>query len=270
MQQRVVLVTGASSGFGKACAELLSENGYLVYGASRNPDLDASTSNLRPLAMDVRNDTSVNNAVQEILQCHSRLDVLINCAGNGYAGAVEEMSMVEYQSQFDTNFFGAVRTTKAVLPQMRKQRSGMIVNISSIGGVVGLPFQSAYSASKFALEGFTESLRIEMRPFNVKATLVQPGDFRTGFTDNRLFCAENSPESAYYAASQRAIAVTIAGEAKGPPPQQLATKLLSIIEAESPAVRYTAGPFMQRVAAKVKPVMPGRLFEYLIADEFDQ
>ena len=160
--QRVVLVTGASSGIGKCCAEYLCNKGYRVYGTSRKAD--SSDSKQRPsninstqmIRMDVTDEPSVKQGVADIIARESRIDVVINNAGFGIIGALEDTSIDEAKSQLETNFFGALRVCRAVLPTMRKQRSGYIVNISSIGGLIGLPFQSAYSASKFALEGASE------------------------------------------------------------------------------------------------------------------
>lgn len=269
---KVVLVVGASSGFGKACAIHLARCGYDVYATSRSVTLgsDGCVSGITMVPMDVRSEASVAAAVKYILGTAGQIDVVINSAGIGYAGAVEDMSMDEFYAQLDTNFFGVVRVTQAVLPLMREQGSGLFINISSIGGFMGLPFQSAYSASKFALEGFTESLRIEAKPFGIKAVLLQPGDFKTGFTNSRLFCERNTPSSVYYDACTRAIDVTINGEVNGASPDALAKRVASLIEDRHLSVRYSVGPVAQRLAAKVKYWMPSRVFERLISHEFKQ
>lgn len=273
---KVVLVVGASSGFGKACAELLSSQGYQVFGASRSAlacrDVSSEAGSNGPvlLAMDVKDQVSVASAIDSVIEACGRIDVVINSAGIAYAGAVEDTSIEEFQDQLDTNFFGVVRVTQAVLPHMRKQGNGLFINISSIGGLIGLPFQSAYSASKFALEGFTESLRHEVKPFGIKALLLEPGDFKTNMTLNRKFSRANNPESIYYQACKLAIETTIEGEVKGQPPELLAKKVASLIQEDNPGVRYSCGPVMQRVAAKAKDWLPERLFEKLIAQEFKQ
>ena len=273
---KVVLVVGASSGFGKACVELLSERGYTVVGASRSvvaledTACEAGSGPPMMLAMDVQDQTSVESAVNAVIEKHGRIDVVINSAGIAYAGAVEDTSIEEFQDQLNTNFFGVVRVTQAVLPQMRQQGFGLFINISSIGGVIGLPFQSAYSASKFALEGFTESLRHEVKPFGIKALLLEPGDFKTNMTLNRKFSRRNNPDSIYYQACKLAIETTIEGEVTGQPPEWLARKVASLIQVDNPGVRYSCGPLMQRVAARAKDWLPERLFEKLIAQEFKQ
>ncbi|MBA57101.1 MAG: short-chain dehydrogenase/reductase [Pseudomonadales bacterium] len=273
---KVILVVGASSGFGKACVELLSQLGHRVFGASRSAQLSQDhsvrdeTAWPKLLTMDVQNENSVGSVVETVIQECGRIDVVINSAGIAYAGSVEDTSMAEFQDQLDTNFYGVVRVTQKVLPQMRKQGSGLFINISSIGGLIGLPFQSAYSASKFALEGFTESLRHEVRPFGIDAVLLEPGDFKTNMTLNRKFSKRNTPESIYYQACKRAIETTIAGEVSGQPPEYLAKKVVALIQCNKPAVRYSCGPAMQRVAAKAKGWLPQKLFEQMIAREFEQ
>lgn len=271
-KEKVILVVGASSGFGKACVNLLIANGHIVYGVSRRGggNLSESHESSATISMDVQNDDSVAAAVEKIIERSGRIDTVINSAGIGYAGAIEDMSMGEFKDQLETNFFGAVRVTKAVLPHMRKQKNGMFINISSIGGFIGLPFQSAYSASKFALEGFTESLRHEVRPFGIKALLLQPGDFKTDFTGNRLFSKGNKPESVYYSACNEAIETTIAGEVSGQSPELLARKVSKLIESNDPSIRYSCGPALQRLAARAKYWMPATVFEKLIAQEFKQ
>ena len=267
---KTILVVGASSGFGKACADLLVRDGHKVYGTSRRAEPAGANMDKFPVMvpMNVQQDDSVASAIEQIIRLSGRIDVVINSAGIGYAGSVEDMSMVEFKDQLETNFFGVVRVTKAVLPHMREQGCGLFINISSIGGVIGLPFQSAYSASKFALEGFTESLRHEVKPFGIKAVLLQPGDFKTGFTNNRLFSKGQTPKSVYYQACTDAIETTIAGEVNGKSPDALAVKVARLIEREQPSVRYTCGPAMQQLAARAKYWMPALLFERLIANEF--
>jgi NAD(P)-dependent dehydrogenase (short-subunit alcohol dehydrogenase family) len=179
---RVALVTGASAGIGQACADLLSRAGWAVTGASRR---GTSSGGWPGLVMDVDDDTSVRDGVRQVMLTHGRIDAVVAAAGWGVAGAVEHTTVDEAKAQFETNFWGCVRLVQAVLPAMRAQRGGRIVLISSIGGVLGIPFQAFYSASKFALEGLGESLAYEVAPFGIDVTLVQPGNVRTDFTANR-------------------------------------------------------------------------------------
>src|SRR5262245_29150488 len=170
--QNVILITGASSGVGQATALLLAKSGYRVFGTSRTATGSHPEFEMMPL--DVRNDASVKACVDAVLTRAGRLDVLINNAGHEMAGAVEELSLDESKAEFETNFFGVVRLVKAVLPIMRRQKQGRIINVSSLSGRTSIPFLGIYSASKFALEGYTEALRHEVKPFNIHVSLAEP------------------------------------------------------------------------------------------------
>ena len=179
---RVAIVTGASAGIGKACAEQLAAAGWTVTGASRR---GTAGSGWTGLVMDVDDDQAVLAGVGSVIEREGRIDALVAAAGWGIAGAAESTTIAEAKAQLETNFWGCVRAVQAVLPQMRAQRGGRIVLISSIGGVIGVPFQAYYSASKFALEGFAEAVAYEVAPFGVHITLVQPGNIATDFTASR-------------------------------------------------------------------------------------
>jgi len=270
-KQKVVLITGASSGIGRACAQFLYEKGHRVYGTSRKAQ-KADTENqeaakgpiLKMLPMDVNDSASVSWAVQYILDMESRIDVLVNCAGFGIAGAVEDTCLQEAKAQFETNFFGVLRLCHAVLPVMRKQGSGCIINISSIAGIIGIPFQGMYSASKFALEGMTEALRAEVRQFGIKVVLIEPGDFCTGFTANRIKTALSLENSAYAESFHRSLKVMEEDEMKGASPIKVARLVHRIIEKSSPSPRYVVGPFFEKVAVALKKILPQKVFEWAI------
>jgi short-subunit dehydrogenase len=165
--QNVVPITGASSGVGQAAARLLAQRGYKVFGTSRNPATAESIPMVEMLPLDVRADASVHACVEAVSHRGGRLDVLVNNAGFELAGALEELSPPEAEAQFETNFFGVVRMINAVLPSMRQQKRGRIVNVGSLSGLSPIPFLGIYSASKFALEGYMEALRHEVKPFNI-------------------------------------------------------------------------------------------------------
>src|SRR5262245_47487212 len=165
--QKVVLITGASSGVGQSTARLLSRQGYKVFGTSRNPASAEVIPTVEVLALDVRSDDSVAACVKAVVNEVGRVDILVNNAGYELAGALEETSIDETKAQFETNFFGVVRMVKAVLPSMRQQKQGKIINVSSLAGVSSIPFMGFYSATKFALEGYTKALRMEVSPFNI-------------------------------------------------------------------------------------------------------
>lgn len=250
-ENRVALVTGASSGIGSACAALLAARGLRVYAASRSA----------PRRMDVTDPVSVHAAIDEIVRIEGRLDVVVNNAGAALAGAVEDTSVEEARAQFNVNFFGVLRVCRAVLPVLRQQRSGYIVNIGSIGGLLALPYQGLYSASKFALEGLTESLRLEARPFGVNVVLIEPGDHRTSLTGNRLRTAESQSNPVYRDRCDRAIARTAADEQAGVAPEAVARLLYRIVNRPNPRLRYTVGPAPQRAAVWLKRLMPYAIVE---------
>ncbi len=266
MTRKVVLITGASSGIGQVCAQHLAARSYRVYGTSRHaPQPIAPGDGVTLLPMDVGSEASVGDAVQWILKQEGRLDVVVNNAGYGIAGAVEDTTLAEAQAQFDTNFFGTLRVCRAVLPLMRRQGSGTLVNIGSMAGLVAIPFQGLYSASKFAIEGLTEALRHELRPYGVRVVLIEPGDFRTGFTAQRRMAAA-AQRSDYAARCRAAVEVMAADESAAAEPAAVARLLQRIVETPAPRLRYRVGPAAQKLAVTVlKQVLPQQRFESAIA-----
>jgi NAD(P)-dependent dehydrogenase (short-subunit alcohol dehydrogenase family) len=260
-QQRVILVTGASSGIGLACATHLQQRGYRVFGANRRPRADAPFSTLR---IDVTDEQSVQDGVEAIVQQAGRLDGVINCAGMGYAGAVEDHSPAEAQEQLDTDFFGMFRVCRAVLPVMRAQRAGYIVNVGSIGGMVGLPFTGLYSAAEFAVTGLTEALRFEARPFGIRVTLIRAGDVRTGFTDSRRHTQAARRGSAYAAQFHTTLSILEKDERSGIAPIKVARLAEKIITTPAPRGVYTVGPIFEVFAAYARPFVPARFFEWAV------
>jgi NAD(P)-dependent dehydrogenase (short-subunit alcohol dehydrogenase family) len=256
--RRVVLVTGAGSGLGRAAAGHLAGRGHTVYGG----DLaEVTAPGVRGIHLDVRDEGSAARAVRTVLDAEGRLDVLVNNAGNGVAGAVEETSLEEARGQLEVNFFGVLVMARAVLPVLRGQRSGTVVNVSSLGGLVGLPFQGLYSASKFAVEGLSEALRAEVAPFGVHVVLVEPADFATGFTAaRRLTAAAGREESPYRAAFAATLRVIEADEGHGSEPALVGPLLERIVEARRPRLRYTVGAPSERLAAGLKRLLPARVF----------
>ena len=225
--KEVVLITGASSGIGKVTAEYLADKGYIVYGTARK--VNNAPKNFTLLPMDVRDEKSVQNAINQVIDKEKRLDILINNAGVGISGAVEEIPMDELQNIFQTNFFGAINVIKSVLPIMRNHRKGLIINITSIAGYMGLPFRGAYSASKGALELITESIRMEVKKFNIDAVCVAPGDFATDIASRRYHTPvfENSP---YKEAYQKSLNLMNKDVNSGQNPILMAEKIFKIIK----------------------------------------
>ena len=259
-------MTGASSGLGAATAAHLASLGHRVYAASRRGTVDSASAALpllRPLKIDVDDDASVDAGLDVIWRNESRLDVVVNCAGYGVAGPIEDTPLAMAQAQFDTNVFGVLRVCQRVLPLMRRQRAGLIVNVTSIAGELSLPFQGIYSATKFAVEGLSEALRAEVRPFGIHVVLVQPGDFRTGFTDaRRTIAADGSP---YAGRSVHALETAARDERAGADPRQLARLIARIVDSRRPKLRYVVGPSAQEWLMRLRHVLPGR---WLIARHY--
>ncbi|HMI06654.1 MAG TPA: SDR family oxidoreductase, partial [Flavobacterium sp.] len=196
---KVILITGASSGIGKSIGEFLHHKGFVVYGTSRNPE--KVTNSIFPLiALEVRNTESIKSAIAKVISISGRIDVVINNAGVGIIGPVEEIPTGEIRNNFETNLFGPIEVIKAVLPQMREQKSGLIINITSIAGYMGLPYRSVYSASKGALEILTEAIRMEVKPFGIELTNVAPGEYATNIAAHRYHAPvlENSAYKEIY------------------------------------------------------------------------
>ena len=273
-QGRVVLVTGASAGIGRACADRLAGAGWAVTGASRR---GTSSGPWAGLVMNVDDDQAVTAGVRGILAQHGRIDALVAAAGWGIAGAVEHTTVAEAKAQVETNFWGCVRTVQAVLGPMRVQGSerggGRIVLLSSIGGVLGIPFQAFYSASKFALEGLAESLAYEVAPFGIDVTLVQPGNVSTDFTASRRLAGMDvtaggegvagaaAGDPVYGAGVAKAIGVMERDELSGARPDDIAVAVRRVLDAKRPPRRVSAGKASERVAILAKRIMPYRMFE---------
>jgi NAD(P)-dependent dehydrogenase (short-subunit alcohol dehydrogenase family) len=259
---KVALVTGASAGIGRACADRLAGAGWLVAGASRRGTGGGAPDSTWPgLVMDVNDEAAVRAGVASVVAEHGRLDALVTAAGWGVAGSAEFTGIDDARAQFETNFWGCVRGVQAVLPQMRAQRGGRIVLISSLAGVIAIPFQAYYTASKFALEGFGEALGYEVGPFGIHVTLVQPGNIATDFTASRRICAERDADGAYTRAMTRAIALMERDEANGAPAGEVAAVVQRVLESRRPPRRVSVGKAGERVGLVAKRLMPFRLFE---------
>jgi NAD(P)-dependent dehydrogenase (short-subunit alcohol dehydrogenase family) len=259
----VVLVTGASSGIGNACALHFVDKGMKVYGTSRDPERYAGPRSFTMLKMDTTDQASVDAAFSALIAKEGRLDCLLNNAGSGIAGSVEDTSIGEARDQMEVNFFGNLRVTKAALPVMRAQGFGRIVSISSMAGRAGIPFQAFYAASKFAIEGLTESLRQEMRAFGVTVCVIEPGDFRTGFTASRRMVAAAGDSSPYRDGCGKALGVMIHDETVGSKPVEAARLAYRLFQKKNPRVRYTVGPAFERFAMGLKRVLPSKLYEWI-------
>ena len=255
---RRALVTGASAGIGRACAEELHAAGWAVTGASRR---GTTSGRWAGLVMDVDDDDSVRTGVAGMLAAGGRIDAVVACAGWGLAGAVEQCTIGEAKAQLETNFWGCVRVLQQVLPAMRAQGGGRIVLMSSIGGVIGIPFQAFYSASKFALEGLGEALAYEVAPLGVQVTLVEPGNVKTDFTASRRMAQAAGGDPVYGPALTKALGRMERDEANGVPAADVAAVVRRVLESRRPPRRVPAGKAGERAGLLARRLLPFRAFE---------
>lgn len=263
---KIVLITGGSSGIGKSVGEYLTQKEFKVYGTSRNPK-NIKNHPFQLIALDVNNTESIINAIDEIIATEGRLDILINNAGMGITGPIEETPTSEMRKVFNTNFFGAIEVMKAVLPQMRKQGSGLIINVTSIAGYMGLPFRGIYSATKGALEIVTEAVRMEVKNFGIEITNVAPGDFATNIASGRYHTPvfENSP---YKEAYQQNLDLMNTHVASGSDPIHMAKAIYKIINTKKPKIHYKVGDFMQKFSIVLKKMLPDKVYEKLLMNHY--
>lgn len=255
--KRVAIVTGASGGIGEATARALAGAGYRVFGTYRKAPQSKSTG-LEYLVCDVTGDASVEAAVGEVLAQAGRIDLLVNNAGVGLMGAAEESSLEQAKSLFDVNLFGVIRTTKAVLPVMRRQRAGRIVNISSVMGLIPAPYMALYASSKHALEGYSESLDHEVRDAGVRVVLVEPAYTQTSFESNLVQPDQRMDD--YQSARSNALAVMRDVMKNADPPELVARAVLKAATAANPRRRYTAGGLARQVSL-LRRFVPASAFD---------
>ncbi len=265
--KKVILITGISSGFGKETASLLTKQGHIVYGTlRRETDVDPL---VKTVLMNLNDSTSITSAVERILKLEGRIDVLINNAGMHTGGAIETLPLDIIRQQMNTNFLGVVQLTQLILPVMRKQGGGRIINISSIGGLMGLPYQGIYSAGKFAIEGFSEALRMEVKEFNIKVVVINPGDFHTNNSANRrAFLSPTGEGDPYNIQFAKTLSIIENDESKGWAPIVLAKKLVAIVECSNPKQNYIIASFEQKLAVVIKYILPGKLFSKILRDHY--
>jgi NAD(P)-dependent dehydrogenase (short-subunit alcohol dehydrogenase family) len=263
---KVVFITGISSGFGKHTSALLAQKGYKVYGTYRTPCECPPLVNA--LQMDVTDPVAVERCINQVLEKEGRIDALINNAGMHTGGAIEVMSYEDIRLQMETNFMGAIYTIRTALPAMRRQGGGTIVNISSLGGIMGLPFQGIYSSCKFAIEGLSEALRMELREFNIRVVVINPGDFHTKNTANRKKVYQSGSVDAYVKQFTKTLSILESDETNGKDPEILARKLYRILEKKRPAHRYIIASFDQKLARFIKCIIPECWFDAIIRGHY--
>lgn len=263
---KVVFITGASSGIGKAIGTFLVEKGYIVYGTSRSPkDVDSYPFSL--LALDVTKPETIQNAVSEVMAKEGRIDVLVNNAGMGITGSIEDTPTDEMRKVFDTNLFGAIDVIKAVLPHMRSQESGYVINVTSIAGYMGLPFRGVYSATKGAFELITEAARMEVKEFGIQMVNLAPGDVATNIAAGR-YHTPVFEDSAYKQKYQENLDLMDAHVDGGMDADKMAQKVYQIINTKNPKIHYKVGGFMEKFSIVLKRILPDKMYEKLLMNHY--
>jgi NAD(P)-dependent dehydrogenase (short-subunit alcohol dehydrogenase family) len=278
---RIAVVTGSSSGIGFETALLLARSGFHTYATMRNLEKSKNITEianteklpLQVVQLDVNDDISVKNAIDKIVAAENkRIDVLVNNAGYGLFGPLADTSIEEIKAQFETNFFGAIRVTQQVLPVMRKQNSGgTIVNVSSVGGRIGLPVLSAYQSTKFALEGLSESMSYELEPFGIRVVIIEPGFIRTNII-NSSTSAEKAldPKSPYFPLMQKVknyFKSMMENASSSSPPEEVAKVILQAVTSENPQLRYTVGNDAAAII-QARMNMPDKEFRKMVIQNF--
>lgn len=264
--KKVVLVTGASSGIGNSIAIYLQKENYTVYGTSRNPQIVTDFA-VKLIPMDVHSQESVDQAVDYVITQESKIDVLINNAGVGITGPMEETPIDAIKNAMDTNFYGPLRVLQAVLPHMRAQKSGRVINITSIAGYMGLPYRGIYSATKSALEIATEAYRMECAHLNIHFSNVAPGDFATNIASGR-FHAPVKKGSDYEAGYANTLKLINDHVSDGGDPVEVAKKVAAILKESSPGIHYKVGTSLQKFSVLLKKLLPEKRYEKMLKKHY--
>ena len=260
---KIVLITGASSGLGRVTALYLKKQGYVVYGTSRNPNRYKNSKFYELLYLDLNELNSLQKVVDEILNKEGRIDVLINNAGSGIIGPMEELKLSALKSNFETNCYGPLKLMQAVIPEMRKNGNGFIINITSIGCAFGLPFRGGYSASKGAFSLLTESIRMEVKEFGINICTIAPGDFNSDISSRRYYSPQIK-KSPYLENYKKNLKIIDKHVSLGIDPEVIAKKIAVILKKKNPKVHYRIGSPLQKFSVFLKGVLPSRLFEKLL------
>ncbi len=269
MTHKVVLVTGGSSGIGSATCRFLHDKGCTVYGTSRKTANGDTLNGIKMLRLDLNDHSTIQKAVAYLIEKEGRLDVLVNNAGVGIAGAVEDTSSEETESVFRTNVFGVLECCRAVIPQMRKQGGGRIINISSIAGEFGLPFRGVYCATKSALDLLSETMRMELSPANIHVSYIQPGDIRTEINTNRIIARRSkSPESPHYKRFQQIYREISEEVSSAKSPETVARTVYEVMNIARPKMRYPTASFIQRLSLTLNRILPKHLFQKMLMRKY--
>lgn len=262
---KVVLITGATSGIGRATAIYLATKGFIVFGTYRS-EVPEGKFDFTFIKMDVRDEGSIQKAVDQILDKTGRIDILINNAGLGTLGSLEDTNLEEARSVFETNVFGVHAMCRAVLPVMRAQNHGTILNITSIAGQVALPYRGIYNTTKFAVEGFSEALSMEVKPFGIKVIILRPGDYKTNINNNRKIAEKALDNSSVYYDSFNRANFLIKKEINiAWTPDKIAVDIERILSKKHPKLHYTSAPLIQKLSITLHWMLPSRFFEGMVS-----
>lgn len=271
---KVILVSGASSGLGAATARYLFEKGYTVYAGARSYKTESTESNpdgrpgiLHKVYLDVTDMQSIERLVADIIQREGKIDVLVNCAAIIILGSVEDISMEEFHRVISTNLYGMINMCKQVLPQMRAVQKGLIINFSSGAGIIGIPYQSAYSSSKFAIEGFSEVLRWEVKKHGIDVVLVEPGDCKSGSQTYRMHAQKADTATPYSEDFKNVTAKIDSDEANGSEPIKAAQVVYKIINKSKPGIRYNVMKAIEKMPL-MKMLFPTWFIEWIFLDYY--
>ncbi|MGE5416593.1 MAG: SDR family oxidoreductase [Acidobacteriota bacterium] len=266
---KVILVTGATSGIGLLCAEMLAAQGHTVYGCGRRVDethLDP-TLKYKLIRCDINDQDSVENCIKRMVDQVGRIDVLVNSAGFAFGGGIEDTTVDEAKIQFETNFFGTHRMCREVMPIMRRQQEGMIINISSVASEFVVPFQAFYSMSKMAMDGLTSAVRMEGKSFGIQACSVNPGDVKSGFTAARLQAANIAKESAYYEMTMKSIQTMKRDEMNGMAPERVAALICRLVDKKTLKPKYFIETQYKAIVF-LKRIVPASFIEFLLSKSY--
>jgi NAD(P)-dependent dehydrogenase (short-subunit alcohol dehydrogenase family) len=265
---KVALITGGTSGIGRAICNVLHSKGIKVYGTGRKANHGDVLDGYRLVKCDVTKDASVKEAIDYVMEQEGRIDILVNNAGIGIAGSIEDSEIPEILNVFNTNVAGVLRMCKAVLPIMREQQSGYVINISSVGGLMGLPYRGIYSSSKSSVELLSEAMSMEVMKFGIKVVLIEPGDFKTSINQNRKV-SEKTKNSIYKEEFDRIHEIINREVTEGEDPAKIGKLVWRIVNNPSPRVRYNTGDLMSKMALVIKRALPGRWFEAMVMKHYN-
>ena len=263
---RVIVVTGASSGLGQSTANYLGKQGFRVFGSCRNPKKHPAPDHFTLLALDLNDPKTIDSFVDTILEKAGRVDVLVNNAGVGITGPVEELDEKALKDHFQTNLFGPLALTQAFLPELRKHK-GAIINITSIAGYMGLPFRGAYSASKGAFHLISEALRMEVKNQGVRVMTIAPGDYATDIASRR-YHEPVQPNSPYADVYQHSLDTMNAHVDEGNDPEEIAKAIDRLLRQKNPSIHHRVGPFMQKLSVMLKRLLPDTWYEKLLMNHY--